>query len=194
MVTMMSYELPLGAIVLAFAWKAADLGLTYPFALSTLSANPIWSLVGPVGAAGAVMLLIALILVTPGELAKMPFDAPEAKSEIADGLLVEYSGRNFALFTLSISTKMVVMAALIMALFFPYTLSPLFGLTNTVAVWTVNIIFDIIKILIIMFFSMTLMRVAVARLRITHIVSLYWKWGGALTVGGLLLLMLDSVL
>jgi len=42
--------------------------------------------------------------------------------------------------------------------------------------------------------AVTLMRVSVARFRITQIVTFYWKYGGILTVAGLLLLMLDAAL
>jgi formate hydrogenlyase subunit 4 len=195
MVTMMSYELPLGVIVMAFAWKMTQAGLAHPFSLATISANPVWGLVGPIGAIGLVLLLAALLLVTPAELAKMPFDAPEAKSELADGLLAEYSGRNLAFFNLALGVKMVVMMFLITTLFFPYRLTDLLcdGTSCSGTDLLINGAFDVLKVFVLTFVTVTLMRVSVARLRITQIVTFYWKYSGALTVTGLLLLMLDGV-
>jgi formate hydrogenlyase subunit 4 len=105
MVTMIAYELPLASTVVAFAWKLADAGLAAPFALSTLAAHPVWTLVGPLGAVGVLLLLVCMLLVVPGELGRIPFDAPEAETELAGGLIVEYSGRNLALFYLSLAVK-----------------------------------------------------------------------------------------
>jgi formate hydrogenlyase subunit 4 len=192
MVTMISYEFPLGAVIVAFAWKLASAGIAQPFSLLAVSANPIWSQVGVFGFLGAVLLLASIVLVTPGELSKVPFDAPEAKSEIAEGLLVEYSGRNLALFYLSLGTKMIAMNALTVALFFPYNLSPLFPGMHGVPAGALDSAFYLCKVLTMMFFSVSLMRAAMARLRITQIVDVYWKLGGTMTVTGLLLLMLDG--
>jgi len=47
---------------------------------------------------GFAILLLVLMLVTPAALSKIPFHSPEAETEIAGGLLVEYSGRNLAMF------------------------------------------------------------------------------------------------
>ena len=119
MVAMIAYELPLAATIIAFAWKLSRAGLANPFSLATLAATPVWTLVGPLGVIGVLLLLATMILVVPGELGRIPFDAPEAETEIAGGLIVEYSGRNLALLTLSLAVKTIVVMALIVALFFP---------------------------------------------------------------------------
>ncbi|MCK5242337.1 NADH-quinone oxidoreductase subunit H [bacterium] len=193
MVTMIGYELPLGAIVISFAWKMAQSGLAHPFSLKTIAANPIWNLVGPFGIIGFILLLLAMIVVTPAELSKGPFDAPEAKSELAEGLLVEYSGRNLAMFYLALGAKMIAMLGLTVALFFPYTISQYFQVDTTVKI-VIEVLFYIIKIFLVMFVSVTLMRVSMARFRITQIVEIYWKLGGTMTFLGLFLIMLDGKL
>ena len=191
MVTMIAYELPLATTVVAFAWKMTQMGLAMPFSLETITANPILGMVGPVGVVGVFMLFMAMVLVTPGELSKVPFDAPEAKSELADGLLVEYSGRNLGMYYLTLGTKMVVMATLTTALFIPYGISGWLGLSG-IAAHAVDIVFFVIKVLFITFVSMTLIRVVSARFRINQVVTVYWKYGGLLSIIGLLLLMLDA--
>jgi formate hydrogenlyase subunit 4 len=72
--------------------------------------------------------LLVLLLVTPAELSKIPFDSPDAETELAGGLLVEYSKRNLAMYCLIDVVKTVVVASIIVALFFPYNLSSFIGL------------------------------------------------------------------
>lgn len=193
MVTMIAYELPLASTVIAFAWKFARLGLANPFSLATVSANPVWTLVGPIGFMGLLLLLATMILVVPGELGRIPFDAPEAETEIAGGLLVEYSGRNLALFYLSLAVKTIVVTALIVALFFPWNYTDLIPITCCpFLAGGANILFFLFKLLVVMFFSVTLVRISVARFRITQVVDVYWKILGALSLVGLFLVMLDA--
>ena len=89
--------------------------------------------VGILAFIGFIILLLVIIIVTPAELSKIPFDAPEAETEIAGGLLAEYSGRNLAMFYLTDGVKTVVMASIIVALFFPYNISPILGLNSNPA-------------------------------------------------------------
>lgn len=49
--------------------------------------------------------LLVLLLVTPAELSKIPFDSPDAETELAGGLLVEYSERNLAVYCLTDMVK-----------------------------------------------------------------------------------------
>ncbi len=193
MVTMIAYELPLASTVIAFAWKLAQAGIDHPFSLATLATTPIWTLVGPIGFMGLLFLLATMILVVPGELGRIPFDAPEAETEIAGGLLVEYSGRNLALFTLSLAVKTVVVTALLVSLFFPWNLSPLLSLPlpPPLAI-PFDLSFFLLKLLVVLFFSVTLVRISVARFRITQVVDVYWKALGALSLVGLVLVMVDT--
>lgn len=192
MVAMIAYELPLAATIIAFAWKLSRAGLANPFSLATLAATPVWTLVGPLGVIGVLLLLATMILVVPGELGRIPFDAPEAETEIAGGLIVEYSGRNLALLTLSLAVKTIVVMALIVALFFPWNLSPLLGIAAPPLALLTDTLFFILKTLVVLFFSVTLIRISVARFRINQIVNVYWKALGALSILGLIMIMADS--
>jgi len=193
MVTMIAYELPLASTVIAFAWKLAQMDIANPFSLATLAATPIWTLVGPVGFMGLLLLLATMLLVVPGELGRIPFDAPEAETEIAGGLLVEYSGRNLALFSLSLAVKTIVVTALIVALFFPWNFTQLVPITCCPFLAAgANILFFLFKLLVVLFFSVTLIRISVARFRITQVVDVYWKVLGALSLVGLILVMADA--
>ena len=198
MATMIAYEFPLAIIIITIAWKLGStatggLGVANSFTLTAITANPIWNAVGPLGFIGLILLLIVLIIVTPAELSKIPFDAPEAETEIGGGLLVEFSGRNLAMFYLTDGVKTVVMASIIVALFFPYTLSSLFGLESYPA-YILDFIFFLIKILIIIVFSVTLIRVAVARLKIDQIVYTYWVPFTLIALVGLICIMWDGTM
>ena len=131
------------------------------------------------------------MIVTPAELSKIPFDSPEAETEIGGGLLVEYSGRNLAMFYLMDSVKTVVMASIIVALFFPYQLSPVIGIVGYPAA-IIDFIFFLVKVMIIIVFSVTLIRVAVARLKIDQIVYTYWVPLTLLALVGLIFIMWEG--
>ena len=198
MATMIAYEFPLAIIIVTIAWKLAGSvnatgePLTNVFTMSTISSAPVWGLVGPIGFIGFLILLFVLVLVTPAELSKIPFDAPEAETEIAGGLLTEYSGRNLGMFYLMDSAKTVVMASLIVALFFPYTLAQFFNLQGTIPGYIIDIIFFLVKVFLVILFSVTLIRVAIARLKIDQIVYTYWVWLTLIALIGLILIMWDA--
>jgi len=191
MATMIAYEFPLAIIIMSIAWRLSQISIqNNAFALSTFATTPVWSVVGPLGFIGLILLLLVLVLVTPAELSKIPYDSPEAETEIAGGLLTEYSGRNLAMFYLTDGVKTLVMASLIVAIFFPYNLSPLFGLDGIPA-FAVNIIFYLVKVFLVVLFSVTLIRVAVARLKIDQIVYTYWIPLTLIALVGLICIMWD---
>jgi len=194
MVMMMSYELPLVTAVIALGWKLSQV---YPqlniFSLAVINAHPIWGLVGPLGFIGAILLFITLAAVTPGELSKVPFDAPEAETELAGGILVEYSGRNLALFGLADAVKTIVMISLTVALFFPYNISHLLALSGAFAL-IADVLFFLIKMFLVMFVEVTFIRVAVARLKIDQVSFAYWVPVAIIGLLGLMLIVLDTII
>ena len=192
MATMIAYEFPLAIIIVTIAWilKTINIEATNVFSLSFIAANPLWGNFGILGFIGFIILFLVLIIVTPAELSKIPFDSPEAETEIAGGLLTEYSGRNLGIFYLTDAVKTVVMASIIIALFFPYNISGLFDLNGIFAL-TVDFIFYLIKVLIVILFSVTLIRVAIARLKIDQIVGTYWLWITLIGLIGLICIMWD---
>lgn len=192
MVLMMSYEFPLAIAIISVVWRLREAGIDVPFSLSSIMENPIWNNVGILGIIGCIILLIALVIVTPGELSKVPFDAPEAETEIAGGLLVEYSGRNLALFYLADAVKTLAIATLIIAIFFPYNLSSLLSISGYPAC-ALDFLFYLFKLFLVILLSVTLIRVAVARLKIDQLVSTYWISVVLLSLIGLVLLMFDRL-
>lgn len=194
MVMMISYEFPLAITIIAIVWRltkihaASDL-----FTLQYIAAHPLWGEVGVFGIIGLVILLGVLISVIPVELSTVPFDVPEAQSEIAGGLLAEYSGKNLAMFYMSDAVKTIVMSALVVALFFPYTISHYVGMPQIIG-YIVDFAFFLLKTFIIVFISVTLVRTAFARYKIDQVTHVFWVPVTATSLIGLLLLYLDVIL
>lgn len=192
LVMLVSYEFPLAVVLVAVAWRLSTLGLSPAFSLGTMAQHPLWGAVGPLGVLALVVLLGSLLVVTPAELAKIPFDIPEAETEIAGGLMVEYSGTYLALFYLADVVRTVVMAGLVVALFVPYGLAGIFGLAGAVG-YVVDLAFWFLKVFVVMVAAVTTVRVGVARLKVDQIARGFWLRITAVALSGLLLLALDKV-
>jgi len=111
---------------------------------------------------GFVISLIALL----GKLEKVPFDIPEAETEIVAGTFTEFSGRFLALFRLTLDIEMVAGAALLAAVFLPVGL----GL-NTM----LRFILFIIEVMFIVGL-ISFLRTIFARLRIDQMIRFCWKY------------------
>lgn len=193
MVNILSYEFPLAVTVISVAWLQSRFGMINPFSLTVISNNPVWGLVGPMGLIGLFLLFLILLVVMTGELSRVPFDVAKAESEIAGGSMVEYSGRNLALFYLANAVKTIAFASLIVVLFLPWNLPNLWNLPFFAGL-TLNILFFLIKLFIVIFLSSTLVKVITSRLRINQIVSTYWLYATLISFIGLLLIWIDVML
>jgi formate hydrogenlyase subunit 4 len=192
MIVMMSYEAPLAVVVLSIAWRISqEVPNANPFLMSTMAQYPIWNLLGPVGFVGALLMLLTLMVVTVGEAAKVPFDVAEAETEIAGGLLVEYSGRNLSLFYLSDVIKAFAMVSLVVALFIPYNLSPALGITAPPAAGIIDGLFFLVKVFVIMFVSISLIRAGMARFKISQASAVYVIAMTAVALVGMFLIWVD---
>ncbi len=194
MVMMMSYEFPLAMSIVVIAWRIGLVTNLNPFMLSTMAAYPIWGLVGPLGIVGLLILVFSMLIVTPGELGKIPFDVAEAETELAGGLLVEYSGRNLALFYISNAIKSFAVVSLVVAIFFPYNLSPILGITATVPAVILDVLFFLLKVFVIMFICVIVVRAAVARFKIDQASKFYLLIMSAVSLVGFVFILLDVII
>ena len=152
-----AYEVPLLLAVLAPAllahtWSLGKMAAFY-------SDNPLFALTNAVG------FLVALVALQ-GKLERVPFDIPEAETEIVGGTFTEYSGRLLGLFRLAIDMEAVVGVSLIAAVFLPFGLNhgPLVGF-----------VLYLVKVLVVVFL-LALLRTVTARLRIEQMVMFCWKF------------------
>lgn len=125
---------------------------------------------------------IAFMCCIPGTIGVVPFDIPEAETEITEGPLLEYSGMGLAMFKLTGGLKMVVLSALAIALFFPS------GIGN---IWLVNLIWFILKCIVVTFFTITLIRATRARMRMDQAFKFYLLFPTALALISLVLTLLS---
>lgn len=67
-----------------------------------------------------VIAAIAFFLALQAQLAKLPFDIPEAETELMGGPYIEMSGPKYALFKWSIMAKQVIFIAIFVQIFIPW--------------------------------------------------------------------------
>ncbi len=193
MVSMIAYELPLAISVVIIAWRLMAANVADPFSFMTLMETSVWDVAGPLGIVGLLLLLFLFMWITPGELSKVPFDSPEAETELAGGILAEYSGRNLGLFSLAQAVKMVGIIAFGVIILLPWNLSPVFGMTGAGAA-VIDLVFFFVKVIVVSILSVTVVRTMMARLRITQVVKVYWFVFGGIGIAAIILLMLDAFL
>jgi len=152
-----AYEVPLllvllGPAVLAGSWNIADVSKYF-------AAHPLLMFVNILG------FVIAIITVQ-GKLERVPFDIPHAETEIVGGSFVEYTGRLYGFIRLTFSMEMVVVCALINAVFLGGT----FGLGGVL-----GFLVFFVKTMILIFL-LSLIRALMARVRIEQMVNFCWKY------------------
>jgi NADH-quinone oxidoreductase subunit H len=152
-----AYEIPLFLSILA----PAMLANTWSFGEMTVyySNHPWFLLFNFVG------FLVALVSLL-GKLEKVPFDIPEAETEIVAGSFSEYSGRLLAFFRMAIDVELVVVCSIVAAVFLP------FGLTLE---FVPAFLLYIVKVLFIISL-ISLLRTLFARLRIDQMINFCWKY------------------
>jgi NADH-quinone oxidoreductase subunit H len=151
-----AYEVPLFLSILAPALLAGSWSLS---AVSQYYTQHPWHML--FNLLGLCIAVIALL----GKLERVPFDIPEAETEIVAGSFTEYSGRLLAVFRLAISIEMIVGASLIAAVFLP------FGL-NLAPVW--GFILYLLKVFLVVA-VIALVRSMAARLRMDQMIDFCWK-------------------
>lgn len=125
--------------------------------------------------------LIAFLICIPGTIGVVPFDIPEAETEITEGPLLEYSGAGLAMFKMTGGLKMVVFAALAVTLFFPGTIG---------GFWLLNLLLFILKCLIVITITITVVRATRARMRMDQAFKFYLLVPSALALLSLCLTLI----
>jgi NADH-quinone oxidoreductase subunit H len=125
--------------------------------------------------------LVVALVAAQGKLERTPFDIPDAECEIVGGTFTEYGGRFLAIFRMSISVEMVVVSALIAAVFFPFFIpsSPVLGF----------ILFLAKTLFVVCLLS--IMRVALARIRIEQAFKFFWTYPTLLSIISLILIWIE---
>lgn len=120
---------------------------------------------------------IVFIAAVFAETNRLPFDMPEAETEIVAGYHTEYSSMKFAMFFMAEYTHMIVMSCLIVALFFggwyPLPFGGWFGIDIDTHWYLPPIVF-VGKVLAFLFFFIWV-RFTLPRFRYDQVMNLGWK-------------------
>jgi len=126
---------------------------------------------------------IAILIAAQGKLLRVPFDIPEAESEIVHGPQTEYSGPKLAILRIAYDIELFVVAAVVVVLFFggpvPHTIG---------GVHIPGVVGFLIKCFGIVVLS-TVIRNIAARLRIDQALKFFWTFPTLLAAISLFLVM-----
>ena len=172
-----AYEVPLFLCILASAlladtWSLSGMVSFYNHHLGYWFCNIL----------GFAVALVSLL----GKLEKVPFDIPEAETEIVAGAFTEYSGGLLALLRMSLNIEMVTGVSLLVAVFLPFGLK----LHSPTAIFLIYLaeVFLIIAVI-------TLLRSLFARLRLDQMINFCWKYLAPLALAQVVInLILKGVL
>jgi NADH-quinone oxidoreductase subunit H len=162
-----AYEVPLfmailGPALLAGTWSMSGVAAFY-------AAHPAYALLNLPG-------LAAALIASQGKLERVPFDTPEAETEIVAGAFTEYGGRHLALFRMTVDMETVVLASIISAVFIPlFAENPALG----VLIYAAKTLFVV--------FLLSAFRAVMARLRIEQMVRFCWLYLAPLAMAQLLI-------
>ena len=155
---MIGYEIPLAISLAGPAFSAESLSISG--IVEWQASRGLWMiLLQPLGFIVSTACLLA-------ELEMIPFDIPEAETEIVAGWMTEFSGRKLALFRVSKDLKMLLASSLLASLYLGGA-QPL-GLAPPIIVFLAKSIF--------MLLLMSLLRALFARFRIDQMISGMWKY------------------
>jgi NADH-quinone oxidoreductase subunit H len=151
-----AYEVPLTLVlispaIIAGSWSISEIAYYYYIKPSMMFFNML----------GFIVALITM----QGKLERVPFDIPHAETEIVGGVFTEYSGRLYAFIRLAVSIEMIVLCALISAVF----LGGSFGFEGFA-----GFLVFIVKLLFLIFVS-ALIRSLMARVRIEQMINFCWR-------------------
>ena len=181
-----SYEIPTALIVLSMVMLTGTLSLEK---ISQMQTSSFWNwnifggavfglskfLLIPFMFVGALILFIS----TLAEVNRVPFDIPEAESELVAGYFTEYCGMKWGMFMLAEYGNMFAVSAIITILFFGGYQSPIGYFGNSIGVqWLVPFeqgFWFIAKGLTLVFVQMWL-RWTLPRLRVDQLMNVCWKY------------------
>jgi NADH-quinone oxidoreductase subunit H len=166
---MVSYEIAMGLSTVAVLLVAGNVALND---IIWQQATTVWNFFG------LTVAFIIFLIAAFAETNRLPFDLPEAESELIAGYHTEYSAMKFSLFFIAEYSNMVTASALLVTLFFGGWDIP-FTLWDNLAPWSVGKtlltgLFFAVKVLFFLFFYMWI-RWTLPRFRYDQLMSLGWR-------------------
>jgi NADH-quinone oxidoreductase subunit H len=166
---MVAYEVPLVLAALVPVVLSGSMSFSE---IAALQAEGRWLLFWPVGPGAIAFVLFLLGLLA--ESNRIPFDIPEAESELVAGVTTEYAGMNFGMFYLSEYLHTLIGSAVAAALFLGATDGPGPDGVHWMLVKT-----------LVLFAAVYWVRWTLLRLRSDQLMSLCWRYLVPVGVGAL---------
>ncbi len=153
---LVGYEIPMFICAAAVALDSGTLCLSR---IAELQAKDVWFVLKhPLG-------FIIFIITAQAELERIPFDIPEAETEIVAGWLTEFSGKKLAMLHLASDIRLFLMSALIATLYLGGPWGP----------GGSNILWFLLKTTFVCFLT-SVIRALFARYRIDQAEAFFWKY------------------
>jgi NADH-quinone oxidoreductase subunit H len=165
----LSYELTFLLVIAGIILKAGQQTELYGIIEAQKSGSPF------IGSLSGILLFIAGIFCIQAKLALVPFDMPEAETEIAEGIFIEYSGPAYALIKLAKYIMLLVLPAFLTALFLGG-----FSLNGGNFVWAILKIPGIVLLL-------TLIRNTNPRVKIKQAIGFFLVWMNLIAAAAIVL-------
>jgi NADH-quinone oxidoreductase subunit H len=167
---MVSYEIAMGLSTIAVLLVAGNVSLNQ---IIWQQATTVWNVFG------LTIAFFLFIVAAFAETNRLPFDLPEAESELIAGYHTEYSAMKFSLFFIAEYSNMVTASALMATLFFGGYDIP-FTLWDNQAPWSLwktlaTAAFFFLKVVFFLFVFMWV-RWTLPRFRYDQLMSLGWKF------------------
>ena len=169
---LISYELNVGLSIVGVLLLAGSLSMVQ---ITEAQAGGFWnwfffSLPFPQAIAFVVFLISAV-----AETNRVPFDLPEAESELVAGFFTEYSGMRFAFFFLAEYANMILVSCVAAVLFFGGWQAPFPFLQGSGSfMWITGIFWFTVKVYFFLFLFFWL-RATLPRLRYDQLMRFGWK-------------------
>ncbi|RLI14282.1 NADH-quinone oxidoreductase subunit H [Candidatus Bathyarchaeota archaeon] len=173
---MLGYEIPMGLAMVGPAIAAGSLSISAIVQWQWTH----WSWMVWLQPLGFIIFVICML----AELELVPFDIPEAETEIVAGWRTEFSGRKLALLRLGKDFELVLASALVASLYLGGA-QPIWSVPSVIAF---PITFLLKTVCVVLLFS--LLRAVFARFRIDQMVSGMWKYLVPLAILQIILIQL----
>jgi NADH-quinone oxidoreductase subunit H len=160
-----SYEVSIGIITMVVLLNVSSLNLTE----IVLFQNNLW-LIFPLFFSFVLFFIAAL-----AETNRVPFDLPEAESELVSGYNVEYAATTFVLFFLAEYSNILIMSILIVIFFFGGWFPMPFGFLNISVLFLIPGWFYMILKVCFIVYLFILVRATLPRYRYDQLMTIGWK-------------------
>jgi NADH-quinone oxidoreductase subunit H len=183
-----SYELNVGLAIVGVILLAGSLSLVK---ITEAQAGGFWNWFILSMPFPQIFAFVVYVISAVAETNRVPFDLPEAESELVAGFFTEYSGMRFAFFFIAEYANMILVSCVAAALFlggwnapYPGTILEYIGLERIA--WMENVVWFAVKVYFFLFLFFWL-RATLPRLRYDQLMRFGWKVMLPIALGNIVL-------